>query len=95
MYESNFGGTNIYQPMNYLINKYLQGYHPSDIKISKKLFLLTDGEVDNPEMVIDLASKNADNVKIHSFGIGSDCSIQLVSEVARVGRGTASFVDES
>jgi hypothetical protein len=46
-------------------------------------------------MVIDLARKNADNVKIHSFGIGRGCSIRLVSEVARVGRGTASFVDET
>jgi hypothetical protein len=42
-----------------------------------------------------LARKSADTVKIHSFGVGSDCSKKLVNEVAKAGRGTASFVDES
>ena len=57
--------------------------------------MLTDGEVDNPDQVIELARKSADTVKIHSFGVGSDCSKKLVTEVAKAGRGTASFVDES
>jgi hypothetical protein len=57
--------------------------------------LLTDGEVDNPDSVIELARKSADTVKIHSFGVGRDCSKKLVNEVAKAGRGTASFVDES
>ena len=59
------------------------------------MFLLTDGEVDNPDKVIQLARENSESVKIHSFGIGSDCSRKLVSEVAKAGRGTASFVDET
>jgi len=42
-----------------------------------------------------LAEKNANTVKIHSSGVGSDCSKHLVNEVAKAGRGTASFVDES
>ena len=42
-----------------------------------------------------MLANNADTVKIHSFGVGSDCSKHLVNELARAGRGTASFVDES
>ena len=64
-------------------------------KKKKRLFMLTDGEVENPEKVIELARTNADSVKIHSFGVGSDCSKYLVNEVAKAGRGTASFVDDS
>jgi hypothetical protein len=46
------------------------------------MFLLTDGEVEDPNEVIYLAKENAESVKIHSFGIGRDCSKTLVSEVA-------------
>ena len=59
----------------------------------KKIFLLTDGEVDNPEQVIDLARINQDKARVHSFGVGADCSKHLVKEVAKAGRGTYSFVD--
>jgi hypothetical protein len=44
--------------------------------------LLTDGEVDSPELVIELARENADKVKIHSFGIGTDISRNLIVAVA-------------
>ena len=42
-----------------------------------------------------MVANHADTVKNHSFGVGSDCSKHLVNELARAGRGTASFVDES
>jgi hypothetical protein len=61
---------------------------------NKKVFLLTDGAVSNPEKVIELAKKNADRVRIHSFGVGYGCSKYLVKEVAIAGRGSYSFVDE-
>jgi hypothetical protein len=60
----------------------------------KRLFLLTDGEVDSPGLVIELARKNAEKVKIHSFGVETESSRNLIVEVAKAGRGSASFVDE-
>jgi hypothetical protein len=56
--------------------------------------LLTDGEVDSPSLVIQLAKQNADKVKIHSFGVGTETSKSLIIDVAKAGRGSASFVDE-
>ena len=64
-------------------------------QLQKRIFILTDGEVDNPDQVIQLARVNADRIKIHTFGLGSDCSKYLVEKVAKAGRGTASFVDEN
>lgn len=61
---------------------------------NKKIFLLTDGAVTNPDSVIQLARASADNARIHSFGVGYGCSKFLVKEVAKAGRGSYSFVDE-
>ena len=57
--------------------------------------MLTDGEVENPNQVIELARKNSKTVKVHSFGIGNDCSKKLVNDVAKEGRGSASFVNDT
>lgn len=61
----------------------------------KRIFLLTDGEVNDPKSVIGLAKIYCDEARIHTFGIGSGCSKDLVLEVARAGRGTYSFVEET
>ncbi len=62
----------------------------------KKVFLLTDGEVSKPEKVVKLASRLAkrDFTEIYTFGIGRDCSIDLVQKVAKAGHGTCSLVPD-
>ena len=57
---------------------------------NKKIFLLTDGEVSSPEEVINLARTS--ECRVHSFGVGRDCSKYLVKEVAKAGRGSSSFI---
>jgi hypothetical protein len=51
--------------------------------------------VSQPENVINLARNNADKARVHSFGVGSGCSKYLVKSVAKAGRGSYSFVEES
>lgn len=48
----------------------------------------------SPDRVIALAKKATDDglCVIHTFGIGKDCSKNLVESVARVGRGICSLV---
>ena len=43
-------------------------------------------------MVIELAAKSADLARVFTFGVGSDCDKRLVGDIAKAGRGTASFV---
>lgn len=38
------------------------------------IFLITDGEVDSPQAVIELIKKNAENARCYLFGIGSGVS---------------------
>ena len=63
---------------------------------SKKIFLLTDGEVSSPERVVALATRATyKGNKIHTFGVGSDCSVDLVSRVAAAGKGICSLVRDT
>jgi hypothetical protein len=66
-------------------------------KSVKKIFLLTDGEVSSPDKVVQLAKKAADqqDCKFHTFGIGRDCSVDLVTRVAKAGKGFCSLVVEN
>ena len=75
-YTANLGGTEIYQPLEYAINEITA---PTIFK--KKIFLLTDGDVSQPDKVIELAkiSSKGNSCNIHTFGIGQDCSVELVS----------------
>lgn len=44
----------------------------------KRIFLLTDGEVDNVKKIVNFVKKNNNNVRVHTFGIGNDCDKNLV-----------------
>jgi hypothetical protein len=61
----------------------------------KRVFLLTDGEVSNKPQVIEFAGLNSENIRIHSFGIGSGCDRELIEKTALAGRGSFSFADDN
>ncbi|CDW72326.1 UNKNOWN [Stylonychia lemnae] len=84
-FNANMGGTEIFKPLEFAI-KSIQ------TKLQKRIFMLTDGEVDNREKVIQLAGQCPFDIRIHSIGIGRDCDVRLVSEVARIGKGSCSLV---
>ena len=44
--------------------------------------MLTDGEVENRDKVIRLAGECPFDIRIHSIGVGRDCDVKLVKEVA-------------
>lgn len=64
---------------------------------NKRIFLLTDGEVDSPEKVISLIKKNCNNSgdKVFSFGVGNDCDKNLIKKSAEAGQGACYFVSDS
>ena len=48
----------------------------------------------NEQEVFKLIKKNIGDTRLHSFGVGNDCSKDQVIEMAKSGRGTYSFVDQ-
>jgi hypothetical protein len=60
-----------------------------------RIFLLTDGQVSNREMVIEKSLTGKDNIRVHTFGIGSGCDVDMVEKVAKNGRGSCSLVKDN
>ncbi|XP_055346092.1 LOW QUALITY PROTEIN: von Willebrand factor A domain-containing protein 5A-like [Paramacrobiotus metropolitanus] len=84
-FDVGLGGTEILKPLNKIFKTApFSGF-------SRHLFVLTDGEVDNTEQVIDLVRKNTSNFRVFSFGIGDSCSRSLVNRIALAGNGKSEF----
>jgi hypothetical protein len=50
--------------------------------------------VSSPKQVKQLVLQNVEKIKVHTFGIGNECSKDFLLDIARVGRGSAYFVDD-
>jgi uncharacterized protein with von Willebrand factor type A (vWA) domain len=71
MLQANFGGTNILDPLK----------RATELDIGnrkRRIFLLTDGEVDNKDQVIAQARKHSEKSRVHAFGIGNGCDRELI-----------------
>ena len=64
--KANLGGTNISSPLKYIFN--CKDYN--NFPLSKNLFILTDGEVNNTQECLELISNNCEEFKIHTIGLG-------------------------
>ena len=82
------GGTDIYQPMNSVLAD------TTSANLKQRVFLLTDGQVGNPQQVIDLARQYNETARVFSFGLGSGCDKHLVKQVAQAGRGSHTIVED-
>ena len=66
--KGNKGGTNIYDPLDYI---YKSKHNYDNILLPKNIFLLTDGEIRDKNQTLNLIEKNSNDFVIHSFGIGA------------------------
>ena len=87
--RADMGGTNISGPLEeiYKSDKY------SNINLSKNIFLLTDGQVNDIERCIDLITINSNKFKLHAFGIGNYFDRTLIERSGKLGKGSSSFVE--
>ena len=66
--EADLGGTYVYNFLEELLTqKAIQSY-------PRQIFMLTDGAVPNTEQVIKLVSRNRHYSRVHTIGIGNECS---------------------
>jgi Ca-activated chloride channel family protein len=69
-------GTQIDAPLHAVFNQAKRNNMP------RQILLLTDGDVSNPQQVIQLVAKNRKLNRLHTIGIGSGVSEQLVKKCA-------------
>ena len=84
-----------YQEYNVWLTDYFQKNQRIKIpkkSVQKRIFLLTDGMVNNPEEVVAQAGICNENIRVHTFGIGDGCDKSMVIGAAHAGRGSCSFV---
>ena len=88
-FQANMGGTNISAPLKDIFeSKVYDG-----INLSKNIFLLTDGQVNNRELCINLISVNSNRFRIHAIGIGNDFDKILIERAGKLGNGSSSYVE--
>lgn len=87
--ESNMGGTEIYAPLKFVLEKNSpEGYQ-------KQIFLLTDGEVADVDRLFDLVKTRGAGCRVFSLGLGSSACHNLVNGIARAGNGTSLYASFS
>ena len=83
--DANLGGTEILPALEFVLKQ-----APRTRVL--QLVVLTDGQVTNTDAVLDVVRREADRVRVFTFGIGRGISQHLVRGLARVGSGAAEFV---
>ena len=86
--KSNMGGTNIASPLRAIYNDNIYDF----INLSKNIFLLTDGQVNNRDECIKLITDNSNKFRIHALGIGNNFDKVLIERCGKLGKGSSSFV---
>ena len=81
------GGTDIYQPLNFIFNS--NDY--DNINLPRNIFLLTDGEVDDKNRVLNLIEANNTKFTIYSIGIGNYFDEDLIKNAGIIGKGNYNF----
>ena len=68
----------------------------NDSGMRRQIFLLTDGAVYNTDEIINLIEEKAldTNSRVHTFGVGSGASSQLIKGAAIAGFGSHAFIDQ-
>ena len=81
--------TNIYNPMKHILGQ------KNESGMRRQIFLLTDGAVTNTDQIINLIEEKAfeTNSRVHTFGVGSESSRQLIKGAALAGFGSHAFIN--
>ncbi|EAR86824.1 type A von willebrand factor domain protein (macronuclear) [Tetrahymena thermophila SB210] len=89
-FSADMGGTEIYQPLE----KIFQCKNVNDL-YQMQIFLLTDGQVSQPDMVVQLIRNNSHKARVHCIGLGSGVDKQLLRRCSESGRGANRQVDNA
>ena len=91
--ESNQYSTHLSYPLKDIFKKYYNDY--KDINLSKQIIVLTDGDINIGDDIIELINLHNNEFKIHLIGIGDDVNKQLIIDTSNAGNGSYNFIDDT
>ena len=91
--SANLGGTDLSLPLNYILKYSYSEY--KDISLSKQIIVLTDGDINIGEDIIELIKLHNNEFLIHFIGIGNEVNKKLIIEASKSGNGTYYFINDS
>ena len=87
--DSHRGGTELSLPLKKIYEDKLY----DEYNMKKNIILLTDGELDDKERVLNLIGANSSRFNFYSIGIG-DCDKDLVERTALLGNGFSYYIPD-
>ena len=88
--DADLGGTNINSPLESIYSD--TSY--SKINLSKHIFLLTDGQVNDREGCVNLITANSNKFRMHAFGIGNSFDKYFIERSGKLGKGSSFFIED-
>ena len=87
--KADFGGTNLLLPLKAVFEAQNNEDANSDMKNNnnRQVFILTDGEVENRNEVLELIHKHSKKFRVYALGIGKSVDLDLIKGVAIAGKG--------
>lgn len=86
LFEADMGGTDIWSPLIEILKS------PTQSNFPRYVFVVTDGEVDDTEQIIDLVKRNHRNTRVSMIGIGPEVDRNLIEEVGKAGNGSSVLI---
>ena len=87
--DADKGGTELYEPLKKIYDNPIYDKY----KMKKSIILLTDGELDDKQKVLNLISANSERFIFNSIGIGS-CDKDLIERSALNGNGYSYYISK-
>ena len=87
--KANKGGTDLYKPLHDIFSNSIYDKY----EMTKNIFLLTDGEIEDKERTLSLIESYSDKFFLHSLGIGG-CDEDLVKRAAIMGKGNSFIIND-
>ena len=90
---ADLGGTDLSFPLNYILKDCYADY--KDINLAKQIIVLTDGDINIGDDIIELIKFHNNEFRIHFVGIGDEVNKKLIIDASNSGNGTYHFIENS
>ena len=91
--SASMGGTNLTLPLKDVLKDSYKDY--KDITLSKKIIILTDGQINLGEDTTELINLHNNEFKINLIGIDSQVNKNEIINISKAGNGSYCFIDDS